>query len=178
VVFTADNNTLEVVVERNGQVERTMPTSMGKSDTPTDNGVYIIADRHEQIVMDSSTYGVPVNSPQGYKTPVNWATRMSYSGIFLHSAPWSIGAQGSYNSSHGCLNLSPDNAMWVFNNTKPGDIVVVKNTNGGRCPAQMGWGTGTSRGRPGGPGTRTSRKRRQLGKGHGMQCRGPSRRGG
>ena len=42
-----------------------MPTSMGKDSTPTDNGVYIIGDRFEHLVMDSSTYGVPVNSSAG-----------------------------------------------------------------------------------------------------------------
>lgn len=140
VVLTADDNTLEVTVERNGVVERTMPTSMGKSDTPTDNGVYIVAERHDRIIMDSSTYGVPVDSPAGYKTPVDFATRMSYSGIFLHSAPWSVGQQGVSNTSHGCLNLSPDNAIWVYNNIKRGDIVIVKNTAGGTLSGLDGLG--------------------------------------
>ena len=118
----------------------TMPTSMGKNSTPTDNGVYIIGDRFEHLVMDSSTYGVPVNSSSGYRTPVDWATRMSYSGIFFHSAPWSGGQQGSVNVSHGCLNLSPSNAKWVYDNTKRGDIVVVKNTLGGTLSGVDGLG--------------------------------------
>ena len=44
--------------------------------------------------MDSSTYGVPSNSPNGYRTEVDWATQMSHSGIYVHSAPWSVGSQG------------------------------------------------------------------------------------
>ena len=140
MILTADDNTLQVTVEQNGQVIRTMPTSMGKSGTPTDNGVYIIAEKHEHIIMDSSTYGVAVNSAEGYRTPVDYATRMSYSGIFLHSAPWSVGAQGSYNTSHGCLNLSPANAIWVYNNVKRGDIVIVKNTVGGTLSGTDGLG--------------------------------------
>ncbi|TSD99967.1 L,D-transpeptidase family protein [Skermania sp. ID1734] len=140
VVLTADDNTKQVTVERNGEVIRTMPTSMGKNDTPTDNGIYIVGDRFQQIVMDSSTYGVPVNSPQGYRTPVDWATRISYSGIFFHSAPWSVGQQGYSNSSHGCLNLSPGNAEWVFNNTKRGDVAIVKNTVGGTLSGTDGLG--------------------------------------
>ncbi|MEV6430203.1 Ig-like domain-containing protein [Nocardia sp. NPDC051463] len=131
VVFTADDNTKQVTVEQNGQVVRTMPTSMGKSSTPTDNGVYIVSDRFEKIIMDSSTYGVPVGSSDGYKTPVDYATRLSYSGIFFHSAPWSVGQQGYSNTSHGCLNLSPANAQWVYQNAKRGDITIVKNTVGG-----------------------------------------------
>ena len=140
LVATADDNTKQVTFERNGEVIMTMPTSMGKDDTPTDNGVYIIGDRFANLVMDSSTYGVPVNSPQGYKTPVDWATRMSYSGIFFHSAPWSVGQQGYSNASHGCLNLSPSNAKWVYDNTKRGDIVIVKNTLGGTLSGTDGLG--------------------------------------
>lgn len=140
VVATADDNTKQVTFNVNGQDVITMPTSMGKDSTPTDNGVYIIGDRFDHLVMDSSTYGVPVNSAAGYRTPVDWAVRMSYSGIFFHSAPWSVGQQGYSNASHGCLNLSPTNAKWVYDNTKRGDIVVVKNTVGGTLSGVDGLG--------------------------------------
>lgn len=140
VVATADDYTKQVTFNVNGEDVITMPTSMGKNSTPTDNGVYIIGDRFEHLVMDSSTYGVPVDSSSGYRTPVDWATRMSYSGIFFHSAPWSVGQQGSTNVSHGCLNLSPANAKWVYDNTKRGDIVVVKNTLGGTLSGVDGLG--------------------------------------
>ena len=103
-------------------------------------GLVISGDRFANMIMDSSTYGVPVTSAQGYKTPVDWATRMSYSGIFFHSAPWSVGQQGYSNTSHGCLNLSPSNAKWVYDNTKRGDIVVVKNTVGGTLSGTDGLG--------------------------------------
>ncbi|WP_411194362.1 L,D-transpeptidase [Rhodococcus erythropolis] len=140
VIATADDNTKQVTFQVNGETVMTMPTSMGKDSTPTDNGVYIIGDRFANMIMDSSTYGVPVTSAQGYKTPVDWATRMSYSGIFFHSAPWSVGQQGYSNTSHGCLNLSPSNAKWVYDNTKRGDIVVVKNTVGGTLSGTDGLG--------------------------------------
>ncbi len=139
-IFTADDNTKQVTVEMNGQVVRTMPTSMGKDSTPTDNGIYIVGDRFDRIIMDSSTYGVAVSSPNGYKTPVDYATRLSYSGIFFHSAPWSVGAQGYSNTSHGCLNLSPANALWVLQNAKRGDITIVKNTVGGTLSGVDGLG--------------------------------------
>ena len=140
VVITADDNTKQVTVNRNGVDVMTMPTSMGKDGTPTPNGVYTIGDRFEHLVMDSSTYGVAVDSAEGYRTPVDWATRMSYSGIFFHSAPWSLGDQGVRNVSHGCLNLSPANAKWIFDNTKRGDIVVVQNTVGGILSGTEGLG--------------------------------------
>jgi lipoprotein-anchoring transpeptidase ErfK/SrfK len=130
VVATADDSTKTMTVRRNGDVVKTMPISMGKNSTPTDNGAYIIGDRYSHLIMDSSTYGVPVNSPNGYRLEVDWATQMSYSGIYVHSAPWSVGSQGYTNVSHGCLNVSPSNAIWFYDNTKRGDIVEVVNTVG------------------------------------------------
>lgn len=140
MVITADDRTKQVSFDRGGQIIRTMPTSMGKPGTETDNGVYLVADKHDNIIMDSSTYGVPVGSADGYRTPVDYATRMSYSGIFFHSAPWSVWAQGNTNTSHGCLNLSPDDALWVMRNTLRGDPVVVKNTAGGTLSGVDGLG--------------------------------------
>lgn len=130
VIATADDNTKMVTVRVNGEVVKTMPTSMGKDSTPTASGTYILGERFAHMIMDSSTYGVPVNSPNGYRTEVNYATQMSYSGVFVHSAPWSVGAQGHTNTSHGCLNVSPSNAQWFFEHTKRGDIVEVLNTLG------------------------------------------------
>ena len=130
VVATADDSTKTLTIRVNGEVVKTMPISMGKNSTPTDNGVYIIGDRYSHLVMDSSTYGVPVNSPNGYRTEVDYATQMSYSGIYVHGAPWSVGSQGYSNVSHGCLNVSTSNAQWFYNNTKRGNIVEVVNTVG------------------------------------------------
>ena len=140
MIITADDNTKMVTFKRDGRVIKTMPTSMGKPGTETDNGWYLVSDKHDHIIMDSSTYGVPVGSADGYRTPVDYATRMSYSGIFFHSAPWSVWAQGNTNTSHGCLNLSPDNALWVLQNTLKGDPVLVKNTAGGTLSGVDGLG--------------------------------------
>ncbi|ALG84393.1 ErfK/YbiS/YcfS/YnhG family protein [Gordonia phthalatica] len=138
--LVADDNTKMVNVIKDGKVIRSMPTSMGKASAPTDNGIYIIGDRLDNIIMDSSTYGVPTDSADGYRTPVDYATQMSYSGIYLHSAPWSVWAQGNTNTSHGCLNLSPENALWVLQNTLRGDPVTVKNTIGPELPGTDGLG--------------------------------------
>ncbi|CNX32515.1 L,D-transpeptidase [Mycobacterium tuberculosis] len=140
VIATADDNTKILTVRVNGEVVKSMPTSMGKDSTPTANGIYIVGSRYKHIIMDSSTYGVPVNSPNGYRTDVDWATQISYSGVFVHSAPWSVGAQGHTNTSHGCLNVSPSNAQWFYDHVKRGDIVEVVNTVGGTLPGIDGLG--------------------------------------
>ncbi|SON61496.1 L,D-transpeptidase 2 [Mycobacterium simulans] len=140
MIATADDNTKILTVRINGEVVKTMPTSMGKDSTPTANGIYTVGARFKHIIMDSSTYGVPVNSPNGYRTDVDWATQISYSGVFVHSAPWSVGAQGHTNTSHGCLNVSPSNAQWFYDHSKRGDIVEIMNTVGGTLPGTEGLG--------------------------------------
>jgi len=130
LVATVDNATHEMTIVRNGEVEKTFPVSMGKEGYETKNGTYYVLEKFADIVMDSSTYGVPVSSAEGYKLKVQDAVRIDNSGIFVHSAPWSTGAQGNSNVSHGCINLSPANAQWFYDNFGSGDPVVIKNSTG------------------------------------------------
>lgn len=127
VQVEADDNTKTVIVKKNGEVVRTMPTSMGMPGHETPVGVYTIGDQYDTLRMDSTTYGLALDAG-GYQTDVSYATQMSYSGIYLHAAPWSVWAQGNTDTSHGCLNLSMEDARWVYENLKRGDIVTVKNT--------------------------------------------------
>ena len=131
VEAVADDATKTMSVYKNGELLRTMPVSFGRdtSEWATPNGTYIIGDRNESMIMDSTTFGLGYEEG-GYRTPVQYATQMSYSGIYVHAAPWSVGAQGSYNTSHGCINVSTDNAQWFQATVKRGDIVTVKNTIG------------------------------------------------
>lgn len=140
VISRVDDANKQIVIERNGEVVKTMPTSMGKAATPTPNGTYVIGEKHASMIMDSSTYGVSVDSAEGYRTPVQYATRMSYSGIFIHAAPWSVWAQGSENTSHGCLNVTTSDAKWFYDNTKRGDIFEVTGTVGPTLPGWDGLG--------------------------------------
>ena len=140
LITTADDATKTITVTRNGEVVRTMPTSFGKPGYETPNGTYIVGERVREMYMDSSTYGVPVDAPEGYRTYVEYATRMSYSGIFLHAAPWSVGSQGYANVSHGCLNVSTEDGKWFYENARKGDPVVVVNTAGGTLSGADGLG--------------------------------------
>ena len=130
LVATIDNATKQMEIMRNGELVETFPISMGKKGNDTKNGTYYVLEKFADIVMDSSTYGVPVNSADGYKLKVQDAVRIDNSGIFVHSAPWSVGSQGEENVSHGCINLSPANAQWFYDNFGSGDAVVVKNSGG------------------------------------------------
>ncbi|MDF0530626.1 Ig-like domain-containing protein [Tsukamurella sp. 8F] len=144
-VSIADDNTKQVQVYVNGALVRTMPTSMGRGGTETVNGqtltfwtqrgIYTVLDKANPVIMDSSTYGLPINSRLGYKEAINWATRISNDGIYLHALESTVWAQGNTDTSHGCLNLSPANAQWFYGISVPGDIVEVRNTGG--APLQL-----------------------------------------
>lgn len=140
VVAVADGKSYQMKVSINDKPPRSLPISMGRPGHDTPHGTYVVMSEHQGYTMDSSTYGVPTDSSEGYEIWVETATRMSYSGIFYHSAPWSVYAQGEQHTSHGCINLSPEDARWLQGVSNKGDIVVVKNTDGPRLEATDGWG--------------------------------------
>jgi lipoprotein-anchoring transpeptidase ErfK/SrfK len=103
-----------------------MPASMGRPHFPTPVGVYTVLSKERTVIMDSSSVGVPIADPEGYKTKVEYATRFTNRGLFVHAAPWAVQSLGRENVSHGCISLSPADAEWYFNTVKIGDPVVVK----------------------------------------------------
>jgi lipoprotein-anchoring transpeptidase ErfK/SrfK len=112
-------------VSRNGEVLRTLPASMGKPTRPTPMGNFTALSKERTVVMDSRTIGIPLSSPEGYLITASYAVRVTSSGVYVHSAPWSVDSQGYANVSHGCINLSPDNAAWYFNTVNVGDPIDV-----------------------------------------------------
>ena len=135
-----DNADKMLRVYSNDELVKEFPISLGTDnvhDTP--NGTYVVGDEYEKLTMDSRSFGLALDAG-GYVTPVDYATQLSYSGIYVHSAPWALGALGSYNQSHGCINASYDNAQWFQNFVKRGDPVVVKNTAGGTLTPYDGLG--------------------------------------
>lgn len=140
ITAIADGASHQMEVAINGKVARTIPISMGKPGHETPFGTYVVMSEHTDYTMDSSTYGVPADSPLGYRTHVDVASRMSNSGIFYHSAPWSVGDQGNRNVSHGCINMTTDNAAWLQQISQKGDIIIVRNSGGPRLEPWDGLG--------------------------------------
>jgi lipoprotein-anchoring transpeptidase ErfK/SrfK len=125
MVSSVDIRAHKLTVRRNGTVIRTFPVSTGKAGklTETRSGVKVIIERSSVMVMDSATVGIPKGRPGYYKMTVNWNLRVTLTGEFLHSAPWSVASQGFENVSHGCTNLPPAAAEWMFKNSRMGDVV-------------------------------------------------------
>jgi lipoprotein-anchoring transpeptidase ErfK/SrfK len=130
------------VVRINGHRVRRMPISMGKGGPlkyTTTSGVHLTMEKAPHMVMDSASVGCPPGCPDYYRHDVSFAVRISDSGEYEHSAPWSVGDQGSRNVSHGCINLGPHDARWFYRMTQPGDVVEVTGTRR-HLEAGNGWG--------------------------------------
>jgi lipoprotein-anchoring transpeptidase ErfK/SrfK len=125
-VSVVDVRTHRMKVTSGGKTLRVVPVSTGRDKYPTTNGVHFVIEKNAVKLMDSSTVGIPRNSPGGYYQKVAWSVRISNSGEFVHAAPWSTGSQGRANVSHGCVNLSTADAAWYFRLTRRGDVVEVR----------------------------------------------------
>ncbi|MGW0192327.1 L,D-transpeptidase [Nonomuraea sp. NPDC003201] len=119
------NATHRAVVRENGKVVKAIPVSLGKKGDESWSGVMIAQEKAASTLMDSATIG----RPGEYYAHTKWNVRMTYSGMFFHAAPWSTGAQGNSNVSHGCVNASMANARWFYNFTQRGDIIEVTGTS-------------------------------------------------
>src|SRR5688500_9667472 len=80
--------------------------------------------------MHSETVGIPAGDPEASDIDdVEYAMRLTYSGEFIHAAPWSVGSQGAANVSHGCTGMSTENAKWLYDMTLRGDVVEYTGTD-------------------------------------------------
>jgi lipoprotein-anchoring transpeptidase ErfK/SrfK len=124
-IMRVDNATKKMTVEQNGKVVRTAPVSLGKASTPSSSGTMVVMDKLARTVFDTRA---ELGPEKGYRVDIEYAQRLTWSGQYIHSAPWSVGSQGRRNVSHGCVNVSPSQARWLFAKTLIGDPVIVKGT--------------------------------------------------
>ena len=96
-------------------VLRTTPITTGKPGFTTRSGDKVIIEKFRTKRMNSETVGITEDSPEAYDIDdVEYAMRVTYSGEFLHAAPWSVGSRAYANVSHGCTGMSTENAAWLY----------------------------------------------------------------
>ena len=140
LVAVCDNNGHHTKVYVDGKMVRNMACSTGRGGYTTtadgsrihfwtQSGPHVVLSKEQTHSMSSASYGVTDKNDPFYYAPedVHLCTRISYSGEFLHAAPWNH-SLGKANLSHGCINLSVADAQWVFDNFIVGDVVEVKNS--------------------------------------------------
>ncbi|WP_433255224.1 L,D-transpeptidase [Streptosporangium sp. CA-135522] len=129
-----------LTVRRDGKTVREMPMSAGQGGVwkyYTTSGVHLAMSREPVTIMTSP--GIGPGQAGYYQMTVYNTVRISNSGEYVHSAPWSVGSQGYANVSHGCVNVSPENASWFINNTLIGDPIIITGSPRVLEPTN-GWG--------------------------------------
>jgi lipoprotein-anchoring transpeptidase ErfK/SrfK len=136
---TVNLRTDEATVVRGGKAIRSFPVTGGMPGLATWGGSYAVIDKVTDLDMNSETVGLGAE----YNDPdVKWDVHITYSGTYIHAAPWSAYAQGRENVSHGCIGTSNANAEWFYENSLPGDVVNVVDTTRQAAPGNgfTDWG--------------------------------------
>jgi lipoprotein-anchoring transpeptidase ErfK/SrfK len=124
-ISVVDLHKHEMTVYQDDKPIQTFPVTGGKPGLDTWGGTMAVIDKASAVHMRSQSVGFG----NEYDIPdVKWAIHLTYSGTYIHAAPWSVGSQGYANVSHGCVGLSTGHAAWLFQNTLPGDLVQVVNS--------------------------------------------------
>ncbi|MFJ5722542.1 Ig-like domain-containing protein [Streptomyces sp. NPDC093149] len=130
-----------MTVKRDGKVINTIPVTTGKPGFATRNGVKVVLAKEYAVRMRGETIGISENSSDSYDLMVYYATRVTWSGEYVHAAPWSTGSQGYANVSHGCTGMTTGLAEWFYNTVRTGDIVQVVGSQGATMtPFDNGYG--------------------------------------
>jgi lipoprotein-anchoring transpeptidase ErfK/SrfK len=127
LIAVADTQAHHVKIYRDKHLFATWPMSAGKPGDDTPNGTYLTMAKTNPEEMVGP----------GYDIEVPWSVRFTASGNFLHDAYWSVGDQGFANVSHGCVNLSPEDAKTYYGLAVLGDPVTITGS-----PRAGTWGDG------------------------------------
>ena len=120
-------STHQAKVYKNGDLVKTIPITGGKAGWRTRSGTKLIMAKEYNKVMTNEAIG----AKEDYRLTAKYALRITNSGEFLHSAPWSMGNLGVRNASHGCTGMSIANSGWLYERTLIGDPVVTTGSNRG-----------------------------------------------
>jgi lipoprotein-anchoring transpeptidase ErfK/SrfK len=122
-IYRVDMVSHQMKVFSNGELLRTIPITTGEQpEFTTRTGTKVIIEKFDSKTMNSETVGI--TGADAYNIDnVQWAMRLTYSGEFIHAAPWSVGSQGYANVSHGCTGMSTEDAGWLYAMSRRGDVV-------------------------------------------------------
>ena len=128
MVSIVDADTYTMDVYKAGELINTIPVTTGKDGWETRSGTKVLLTKERMRLMDAASGGISEDNPEYWRVEAPYAMRLTYSGEFVHGAPWSVASQGNANVSHGCVGMSESNAAWWWNENEIGDVVIVENT--------------------------------------------------
>jgi hypothetical protein len=121
----------------NGHLVKAFQVTSGQPDLPTPPGTWWVEGKKSPTEFKAD---VPQSSPNWYPpTPINYAMQFHSNGYFLHDSWWRSeygpgtnfphldpgGSQYSLHGSHGCVNMSKDDAAWLYGFVKVYTDVLI-----------------------------------------------------
>ncbi|MEV0991427.1 Ig-like domain-containing protein [Streptomyces sp. NPDC049949] len=132
-------DTHKMTVTEDGQAVKTIPVSAGTpgGQKASWSGKMVLMTKEGTIRMDSQTVGLG----DSYDKMVDYSMRVTWSGMYIHAAPWNNGNFGRANTSSGCVGMSDSDAKALFGEAQVGDLVEVTG-DGSKGKADIGNGYG------------------------------------
>ena len=142
--LVVDKDTFKATCYRDGEVIRTWPISTGMTTAETFvtyTGTMAVLGKGNPVDMVGD-YG-PGDS---YNDLVNWATQVTWSGTYVHAAPWDPDMGRANDDSHGCIHCPTADAEWFYGLVLDGDVVTVTGSrtrpvavDNGICTFTLDW---------------------------------------
>jgi lipoprotein-anchoring transpeptidase ErfK/SrfK len=131
-VSVVNDATHKMTVTSDGKTWGTFRVSLGETKTPTARGIKVIMEKGRDISMRGPGY---------FDAHVKYTQRLTYGGEYLHAAPWNVrNIQNGVDSSNGCTNLLPADAIKLYHFLEVGDVVEYPNANGPSMQLGSGYG--------------------------------------
>jgi lipoprotein-anchoring transpeptidase ErfK/SrfK len=127
----------------NGSDVRSWPIDTGKAGETfiTWQGIFAVLGKGNPVEMKGN-YG-PGDT---YDDFVNWATQITWSGTYVHAAPWDGDIGYANDDSHGCVHCHTEDAEWFYNIVQDGDVVTIDGSlkrpvavDNGICTFTLDW---------------------------------------
>jgi lipoprotein-anchoring transpeptidase ErfK/SrfK len=141
-----DKDKFTATCYRNGKVIRTFPIDTGQTIAETFvtyTGTMAVLGKGNPVEMKGN-YG-PGDT---YDDFVNWATQITWSGTYVHAAPWDGEIGHANDDSHGCVHCRTSDAEWFYNIAQTGDVVTINGkrkrpvlVSNGICTFTLDWAT-------------------------------------
>ncbi|HWG22768.1 L,D-transpeptidase [Actinospica sp.] len=139
-----DKDKFQATCYQDGKVVRTFPIDTGQTTAETFvtyTGTMAVLGKGNPVEMKGNYGGGDV-----YDDFVNWATQITWSGTYVHAAPWDSEIGSANDDSHGCVHCHTADAEWFYNQVIDGDVVTINGTrtrtvavDNGICTFTLDW---------------------------------------
>ena len=131
-IAIVDDRKHDMIVTRDGKPIGSYPVALGAAATPTTSGIKVIMQKDASVCL---------SGPAFHECGVKYAQQLTYSGEYLHAAPWNTtNIKVGRDTSNGCTNLLPNDAAVLYKTLIVGDVVEYPDAPGPPMQLDAGYG--------------------------------------